>query len=115
MNKQFTEQVLHNCLRLKTSIELVPWLAKQACAFRGPDESIKSSNRGNFIEMLKHLASMNEDIGKVILESAPKNANYTSPKIQKELLNIIAKNIQEVGDAKFCILIDEAVDESHKE
>lgn len=95
MNKQSTEQVLQNRLRLKASIESVMWLAKQACAFKGHDESVKSSNRGNFIEMLKLLGSTNENIGKVILESAPTNAKYTSPMTEKELLNIIAKNIRE--------------------
>ena len=55
-----------------------------------------------------------------ILESVPGNAKYTSPMIQKELLNIIANNIwrkihEKVRNAKFCILVDEAVDESHKE
>jgi len=95
MNKQSTKQVLQNHLRLKASIKSVMWLAKQACTFRGHDDSVKSSNRGNFIEMLKLLGSMNEDIGKVVLKSAPGNVKYTSPMIQKELLNIIANNIWE--------------------
>ena len=45
---------------------------------------------------------------------------YTSSNIQKELLNILANKVrnkirEEVGDAKFCILVDEALDESNKE
>ncbi|KAH9752035.1 TTF-type domain-containing protein [Citrus sinensis] len=63
---------------------------------------------------------MNEEINKVVLENAPKNAQYIAPKIQKELLNIIANKVrhkirEEVGAAKFCIIVDEALDESHKE
>lgn len=55
----------------------------------------------------------------IILDKEAKNAKYTSPSIQQEILKIIADLVRskirdEVGDAKFCILVDEAVDESHK-
>ncbi|KAK2639230.1 hypothetical protein Ddye_027025 [Dipteronia dyeriana] len=53
MSRQSSEVVLHNRLRLKTSLETVKWLAMQGCTFRGHDESINSTNRGNFIEMIK--------------------------------------------------------------
>ncbi|XP_052288934.1 uncharacterized protein LOC102623386 isoform X2 [Citrus sinensis] len=120
MNAQSSQQVLENMLRLKTSIIATKWLAKQACAFRGHDESVNSLNRGNFIELIKLLATMNEEINKVVLENAPKNAQYIAPNIQKELLSILANKVrykirEEIGDAKFCILVDEALDESHKE
>ena len=49
MNAQSSQQVVENRLRLKTSIETVKWLAKQACAFRGHDESSALSNRGNLM------------------------------------------------------------------
>ncbi|KAH9693295.1 TTF-type domain-containing protein [Citrus sinensis] len=120
LNAQSSQQILENRLRLKTSIVATKWLAKQACAFRGHDESVNSLNRGNFFELIKLLAIMNEEINKVVLENAPKNAQYIAHKIQKELLNIIANKVrhkirEEVGDAKFCIIVDEALDESHKE
>ncbi|KDO37307.1 hypothetical protein CISIN_1g035944mg, partial [Citrus sinensis] len=109
-----------NKLRLKTTIVATKWLAKQACTFRGHDESVNSLNRGNFIELIKLLAIMNEKINKVVLENTLKNAQYIAPKIQKELLNILANKVrhkiqEEIEDAKFCILVDEALDESHKE
>ncbi|KDO47536.1 hypothetical protein CISIN_1g048773mg [Citrus sinensis] len=93
--------------------------SQQACAFRGHDESVNSLNRGNFIELIKLLATMNEEINKVVLENAPKNAQYIAPNIQKELLSILGNKVrykirEEIGDAKFCILVDEALDESHK-
>ena len=58
--------------------------------FRGHDESLNSSNRGNFIELVKLQARSNEEIASLVLENAPQNAKYTSPKIQKELLHIFA-------------------------
>ncbi|KAH9717836.1 TTF-type domain-containing protein [Citrus sinensis] len=95
MNAQSSHQVLENRLRLKTSI------------------SVNSLNRENFIELIKLLATINEEINKVVLENAPKNAQYIAPKIQKELLNILANKVQHkirerIEDAKFCILFYEA-------
>ncbi|CAH9096781.1 unnamed protein product [Cuscuta europaea] len=71
-----------NRLRVMTSIDVVRWLASQECALRGHDESSSSKNRGNFLEMISLLASYNEQVASVVLDNAPKNAMYTSPKIQ---------------------------------
>ena len=107
-------------MRLKTSIECARWLAFQACAFRGHAESLDSKNRGNFIELIKFSSTFNDKVASVILENAPQNAKYTSPTIQKEILHILASNVrnaihEEIEDAKFCILVDEAWDESKRE
>ncbi|KAK1378228.1 TTF-type domain-containing protein [Heracleum sosnowskyi] len=120
LNTQSSEEVQKNRLRLKTTIECVRWLSLQACALRGHDESPTSSNRGNFIEMVRFCGRLNDNIGGIVLEKAPKNAKYTSPTIQKEVLHILADRVrrtirEEVGDAKFCILVDEAQDASNKE
>ncbi|XP_059630083.1 uncharacterized protein LOC132273067 [Cornus florida] len=120
MVRQTSEQVSNNRLRLKVTIDAVQWLTYQACAFRGHDESLQSSNRGNFIEMVKAFASYNDDVARIVLENAPKNAKYTSPQIQKEILHIVSRKVrskirEDIGDAKFCILVDEAHDESKRE
>ncbi|KAL4599349.1 hypothetical protein ACB092_11G120400 [Castanea dentata] len=106
-------------LQLKTSIECARWLAFQACAFKGHDESLDSKNKGNFIELIKFTSTFNDKVASVVLKNAPRNAKYTSPTIQKEILHILASNVrnairEEIGDAKFCILVDEARDESKK-
>jgi flagellar biosynthesis/type III secretory pathway protein FliH len=49
-----------------------------------------------------------------------KNAKYTSSDVQKEILSIVARKVQklireEIGTSKFCIMVDEALDESKKE
>ncbi|XP_059629645.1 uncharacterized protein LOC132272533 [Cornus florida] len=120
MEKQTLEQISNNRLRLKTSVNAVRWLTFQAYAFRGHDECPESRNRGNFIEMVKILATYNDDVAKLVLENAPKNAKYTSPQIQKEILHVLAGKVrskirEDIGDAKFCILVDEARDESKRE
>ncbi|XP_047308075.1 zinc finger MYM-type protein 1-like [Impatiens glandulifera] len=66
------------------------------------------------------MGKLNESIRNTILEKAPKNAKYTSPDIQKDVLNVIVNQVrtkirQEIGDAKFFILVDEARDASNKE
>ena len=109
-----------NHLRLRTSIAAVKWLTFQSCAFRGRDERPQSKNRGNFIEMLKLLAEFNPEIASVILENAPKYCKYTSPDIQKEILSIFAMKVrkhirEEIGDAKFSILVDETCDVAKRE
>ncbi|XP_071719297.1 uncharacterized protein [Rutidosis leptorrhynchoides] len=120
IEKQSDENTLKNRMRLKASIDVVRWLTFQACAFRGNDETTKSKNRGNFIEMLKLLASYNDELAKVVLDNAPYNSKFTSGLIQKEILGIIANNVRkhirsEVGDSYFCVMVDEARDESKKE
>ena len=70
--------------------------------------------------MIKFTSTFNNKVASVVLENAPRNAKYTSPTIQKEILHILASNVQnaiseEIGDAKFCILVDEARDELKRE
>ncbi|KAF5450063.1 hypothetical protein F2P56_030442, partial [Juglans regia] len=120
VEKQVSQDMENNQLQLKTSIESVRWLTFQACAFRGHDESSDSKNQGNFIELIKLLASYNDQVNEVVLENAPQNAKYTSPKIQREILHIFANKVrnvirEKIGNAKFCILVDEARDESKRE
>ena len=120
MEKVSDEDIIKNRLRLKTSIDDAKWLAFQACPFRGNDKGPNSKNQGNFQEMVKLLASYNEKVNVGVLGNAPGNAKYTSPDIQKEILYIIATNIQisilkKIGDAKFCVLVDEARDETKRE
>jgi hypothetical protein len=93
IEKQSSQEIENNRLRLKTSIDSVRWLAFQACAFRGHDESSDSKNQGNFIELIKFLATFNDKVDGVVLTNAPRNAKYTSPQIQKEILHIFATKV----------------------
>ncbi|XP_025625988.1 uncharacterized protein [Arachis hypogaea] len=120
LDRHSDETIANNRLRLKTSIDAIRWLAFQACAFRGDDESPGSLNRGNFIELIKLLASCNQNVNNVVLENAPGNAQYISPGVQKDILHIFARKVratirEEICDSKFCIIIDEARDESKRE
>ncbi|KAH9792382.1 TTF-type domain-containing protein [Citrus sinensis] len=79
-----------------------------------------SSNRGNFLELLKFLADHNEDIKAVTLENAPSFFKVTCPDTQKDIVSACAIEttnaiIREMGDAFFSILVDESRDVSIKE
>ncbi|XP_066395771.1 uncharacterized protein [Miscanthus floridulus] len=57
--------------RLTYSPRCIKFLLHQGLAFRGHDESEESSNRGNFIELLKFLAGNSEEVNKYVLNNAP--------------------------------------------
>jgi hypothetical protein len=70
--------------------------------------------------MIKILASYNEKVGTVVLENAHKSAKYTSHRIQKKILQVMASKVRDkirenIGDSKFCNIVDEARDESKRE
>ncbi|XP_075645514.1 uncharacterized protein LOC142616575 [Castanea sativa] len=95
------------------------YLDLQAVDFRGRDESFSSLNYGNFLESLGIVTFWNEKVAK-IKEKTLKNATYPSPRIQKEILHVFSAKVkkaiwEEISDAKFCIIVDEARDESMKE
>jgi hypothetical protein len=77
-------------IRLTYSIRCLKYLLHQGLAFRGHDESKESSNRGNFIELLKFLATNSEEVNKVVLNNAPGNCTLTSPMIQAQIIHCCA-------------------------
>ncbi|XP_072147483.1 uncharacterized protein [Setaria viridis] len=106
--------------RLTYSLICIKFLLHQGLAFRGHDENKESSNRGNFIELLKFLAGNSDEVNKYVLNNAPGNCTLTSPKIQKQIIHCCAietrkKIIEELGDEPYAILADESSDISHKE
>jgi hypothetical protein len=92
----------------------------QGLTFRGHDESEESMNRGNFLELLKWLASNNEEVDKYVFYNALGNCSLTCPNIQKEIIQCCAietkkENIEELGDDHYAILANEASDISHRQ
>jgi hypothetical protein len=87
----------------------------QGLALHGHDESEESSNRGNFIELLKFLAGNSEEVNKHVLDNALGSCTLTSPNIQKQIIHCCAietrkKIIKELGDEPYAILADESSD-----
>jgi uncharacterized protein YicC (UPF0701 family) len=76
--------------------------AFQSVAFRSRYESVGSTNRGNFLEILDMVVSYNEKIVEVIAR-VPKNVSYTSPMIRKEIIHVFSTKVkktirEEIGD-----------------
>ncbi|XP_057250688.1 uncharacterized protein LOC130591398 [Beta vulgaris subsp. vulgaris] len=106
--------------RLQASIKCLKWLLLQGLPARGHKENETSSNRGNFVELLKFLASEKEDVAKVVLDNAPGNCQMTAPSIQKDIINACATEttkaiMKELDGDFFTILADESADISDKE
>ncbi|XP_042415553.1 zinc finger MYM-type protein 1-like [Zingiber officinale] len=88
--------------------------------FWGHDESSTSSNRGNFLELLKWYSSKCPEVAAVVGMNAPGNNQMIAPKIQKQLVNACAVEttndiLADLGDRWFTLLLDEARDCSVKE
>jgi len=66
-------------------------LLRQGLPFRGHDESEESENRGNFLELVKFAANLNELIASVVLDNAPRNDKLVSHLIQKDIVHVVAK------------------------
>ncbi|XP_044365275.1 zinc finger MYM-type protein 1 isoform X2 [Triticum aestivum] len=106
--------------RLTYSLRCLRFLLNQGLAFRGHDESEESSNRGNFLELLKWLSKNDEEVNKHVLNNAPGNCILTSPKIQNQIIEYSAAHttkriIEDIGADHYAILADESNDASHKE
>ena len=62
----------------------------QGLAFRGNDESEKSTNMGNFKELVNLLAEENDKVKKAV-SKAPKNNKMIAPEIQRDIANCFAE------------------------
>jgi hypothetical protein len=107
-------------IRLTYSLRCLRFLLNQGLAFCGHDESENSSNRGNFLELLKWLASNNEDVYKYVLHNSSGNCSLTCLDMQKEIIQCCAietrkKIIEKLGDDHYTILANEASDVSHRQ
>ncbi|XP_050156226.1 uncharacterized protein LOC126630124 [Malus sylvestris] len=105
---------------LSASLECTRWLLGKGLPFRGHEESLKSSNRGNYLELNQFLSKHNKPVRKFVFENAPKNLKYTSSDIQKDLvcacaietINAITKDME--GEF-FSLLVDGSRDSSTKQ
>jgi hypothetical protein len=100
-------------------LQAVLFLAANALAYRGLDESESSDNRGNFLNIVQFMRDNDKDFD-ALCDDVPKNATYTSGLIQNEMINALAEAIWEyvvvdVGESTWSVLVDECEDVSHHE
>ena len=114
------QQIQRNRHYIKTVAEVLLLCSKQEIAFRGHDESSESHNKGNFKEILSLVAKHDPVVAERLFHG-PRNAVYTSPKMQNDIINIMARivrqkictSVQEAGF--YSILADETKDMSKQE
>ncbi len=110
INSQHKLKVKENRGYLAIIFQTLIWLCKQALPLRGHDEIDESKNRGNFLELLEFQCRYNLDLR----SHCERTFNYTSPQIQNEMIEIIAKEIIKVilpsELTYFAIIADETMD-----
>ena len=107
LNTAHKEQVSRNVKVIKSLFKCVDFCGKQGISLRGHrDDSTasESSNTGNFIGLVQFRAE-NDDVLRTYLETAPRNARYTSKTIQNEIISVLGSEIhdriiQEIKAAK---------------
>ena len=105
---------------IKMIAEILLLCSRQEIAIRGHRESSKSMNNGKFLKLL-HLIAKHDPVVQQKLTNAPKNAMYTSPDIQNDLIHIMASMVRNkiCSEAKkavyYSVLADETKDYSKLE
>ncbi|XP_022683490.1 uncharacterized protein LOC111257714 [Setaria italica] len=94
--EKWTDEDLHLYKkRLTYSLRCIKFLLHQGLAFRGHDENEESSNRGNFIELLKFLAENSDEVNKYVLNNAP--GDESSDISHKEQLALCLHYVDKLG------------------
>ena len=105
---------------IKTVAEILLLCCQQDVPLRGHDESITSLNKGNFKEFLSLVANHDPVVAEK-LKRGPRNAIYTSPNIQNNIIHIMASIVREQIRTQihktgyYSILADETKDMSKQE
>ena len=105
---------------IKTVADILLLCARQNIGLRGHRENEDAQNKGNFLEILRHIAKYDKVVADRLREG-PRNAIYTAPSIQNEILDILAymvrqkvcSGVREAG--VYTVLADETKDLSKKE
>ena len=97
-------QVQKNRAAILCMIKTIIMCGQQNIAMRGTEENqnlsenldknLNIGNEGNFRSILRLMVMCGDETLKKHFETAPKNARYTAPKIQNEIINIIGELIQ---------------------
>ena len=121
------EIVSKNRKKMKCMAETVIFCGRQGIALRGHRDDWKhvkdapDENPGNFLALLQFRVQSGDTILAEHLQSAHRNALYTSKTIQNEVIdicgNVIRKNIlEEIRVARFfSVMVDEATDAANDE
>jgi hypothetical protein len=91
LSSSYSNEVKLNRKKLTTIINAIYFLAKQGLALRGHDETDKTKNNGNFLELLNLVALHNSDLIKHLDSS---NFIYNLHRSQDDIISLISQQIK---------------------
>ncbi|KAJ6873042.1 hypothetical protein NC651_032018 [Populus alba x Populus x berolinensis] len=94
LSKQTVKSQSDYRTQLNASIECAYFLLHQGLSFRGHGKCECSSNQGNYLEFLHFLFRNNGAIKRVTFSKAPRHNKLTSPDIQKDITQAVARRLQ---------------------
>ncbi len=119
--------IASNRQKLRSIIETVLLCGRQNIALRGHRDSgldfehDESASHGNFWALLQFRIAAGDSVLRDHLAHAPKNATYTSPDIQNQVISVLSDHVRDkilsrVRQAQyFTLMADEVTDCSNKE
>ena len=129
LSRGLKETIQKKRKRLHSIVETIILCGRQNIALRGHRDSgtdlegLESGrrNHGNFWALLHFRISAGDNILRDHLQSAPRNATYTSPDVQNQIINILGDQIRDKILSKvrsspcYTLIADEVTDCSNKE
>ena len=127
LNSRRAQLVAENRLKLKSIAATIIFCGRQALALRGHRDdgpvllSETMIGRGNFQALLQFRIDAGDEVLKHHLETADRNAVYTSKEVQNEMITICGdiirnKILRKIRDAQFfSVIADEATDSASDE
>ncbi|KAH8026349.1 hypothetical protein HPB51_020333 [Rhipicephalus microplus] len=120
LSDAYSREVQENRLYIARVADILRFTAVQGISQRGHDESARSENKGNFVELLNLFAKYDDIIGKK-LNGGAANAKYVHHSIQDQILEILSHitltSIKEEMKSSQCfaLIVDETKDLSKTE
>ena len=129
LNQAMAERVSSNRLKLTSIFKMIEFCGRQNLSLRGHRDNSTdierdlsgSENHGNFLALLKFRVDAGDTVLGEHLASSARNATYTSPVIQNQIIDVLSdqvrqKIVQKVRKARwFSVVADEVTDVSNKE
>lgn len=128
INKELKERVLKECHYwreiLKRIVATIKFLSSQGLAFRGRDENLNSSHKGNYLSCLVYLSEFDPFLADHLKKFGNKgkgNVSYISHQVCDEFIMILESHlieffVKEIKTARyFSIIVDSTPDVSHSD